>query len=109
MAEKKVDSLSMFFDEKAMFIHMGANMNKEQELGVIKDGMIQYKHAEIQETSVRFIDNIAIVLDKIKLTAIVGGNEVVNPFTVTEVYMEKMENGFYTRFLLQNYLRHLKN
>ncbi len=89
MAEKKVDSLSMFFDEKAMFIHMGANMNKEQELGVIKDGMIQYKHAEIQETSVRFIDNIAIVLDKIKLTAIVGGNEVVNPFTVTEVYMEK--------------------
>lgn len=51
--------------------------------------MIQYKHAEIQETSVRFIDNIAIILDKIKLTAIVGPNEVVNPFTVTEVYMEK--------------------
>jgi hypothetical protein len=27
-----------------------------------------------------------VVLNKMKLTAIVGGNEVVNPFVVTEVY-----------------------
>ena len=62
-------------------------MNKEQELNTIKSGGIHYKHAEIQETSVRFISNTAIILDRIRLTAVVGGNEVVNPFMVTEVYV----------------------
>ena len=33
------------------------------------------------------VDQTAIVLDKIRLTAIVGGKEVVNPFMVTEVYV----------------------
>lgn len=88
MAERNVDSLDVLFHEKAVFVHMGATMIKEQELNTIKSGGIQYKHAEIQETSVRFIGNTAIVLDKIRLTAIVGGNEVVNPFMVTEVYVK---------------------
>jgi 4-carboxymuconolactone decarboxylase len=91
MSEKNVDSLAMLFNEKAMFVHMGGNMNKEQELDVIKTGRIHYKHADIQETSARFVDNTAIVLTKLKLTAVVGGNEVVNPFTVTEFYV--MQNG----------------
>ncbi len=91
MAERKVDTLSRLFHEKAMFVHMGGNMNKTQELDVIKTGRIHYKHTEIQEASVRFIDNTntAIVLNKIKLTAVVGGNEVVNPFTVTEIYIRE--------------------
>lgn len=91
MAERKVDTLSRFFHEKAMFVHMGGNMTKTQELEVIKTGRIHYKHAEIQEASVQFIDNTntAIVLNKIKLTAVVGGNEVVNPFTVTEIYIRE--------------------
>ena len=62
-------------------------MNKEQEIGVIKSGRIEYKHAEIQETTVRFVGQTAVILDKIRLTAVVGGNEVVNPFMVTEVYV----------------------
>ncbi len=91
MAERTIDSLNMLYNEKAVFVHMGATFNKVQELNIIKDGNIQYKQAEIQETSVQFIDNTAILLNKIRLTAIVGGNEVVNPFVVTEVYLQ--QNG----------------
>jgi 4-carboxymuconolactone decarboxylase len=94
MAERKVDSLHSLFNEKAIFVHMGATFTKEQELNVIKEGNIQYKKAEIQETSVRFIENTVILLSKIRLTAIVGGNEVINPFTVTEVYVR--QNGHWT-------------
>jgi hypothetical protein len=91
MAERNVDSLSELFHEEAVFVHMGGSMSKEQELGVIKSGGIHYKHADIQETSVRVIGTTAILLSKIRLEAVVGGNEVVNPFMVTEVYVH--ENG----------------
>lgn len=91
MADKNIDSLEALFHEKAVFVHMGATMTKQQELNTIKNGGIEYKNAEIKDTSVRFIGNTAIVLDRIRLTAIVGGNEVVNPFMVTGVYIE--DNG----------------
>lgn len=94
MAERNVDSLAMLFNDNSMFIHMGGNMTKAQELEVIKSGRIQYKHTEIQETSVQFVSNVAVVLNKIRLTAVVGGNEVINPFTVTEVYI--FENNSWT-------------
>ncbi|WP_165041092.1 nuclear transport factor 2 family protein [Dysgonomonas sp. ZJ709] len=87
MAERNVDSLDALFHQEAIFVHMGGAMNKEQELKTIKSGGIHYKYAEIKETSVRFVGNTAIILDRIRLTAVVGGNEVVNPFMVTEVYV----------------------
>ena len=83
MSERKVDSLDALFHEKAVFVHMGATMTKTQELEVIKSGTIHYKTVEIQEASVRFIDKTGIVLNKIRLVAVVGGNEVTNPFMVT--------------------------
>jgi len=89
MSEKKVDSLAALFHEEAIFVHMGATMSKTQELDVIKSGMIHYKDVEIQESSVRFFGTTAIVLNKIRLVAVVGGNEVVNPFQVTEVYVQQ--------------------
>lgn len=89
MSERKVDSLANLFHEKAVFVHMGGNMTKDQELEVIESGGIHYKHAEIQETSVQFIGNTAILLNKIHLDAVVGGNEVTNSFTVTEVYVQE--------------------
>ena len=94
MAERKVDTLDALFNEKAVFVHMGGTMNKEHELNVIKTGDIQYKQADIQETSVQFIGNAAILLNKIRLLAVVGGNEVTNPFVVTEVYVK--ESGKWT-------------
>lgn len=90
MSERKVDSLDALFHDEAVFVHMGGSMTKKQELDVIKSGRIQYKNAEIQEVSVRFIGpTTAILLNRIRLLAVVGGNEVTNPFMVTEVYVKE--------------------
>ena len=88
MAERNVEALDALFHEDAFFVHMGATMSKSQELDVIKGGGIQYKQADIQEVSARIIGNTAILLNRIRLVAVVGGNEVVNPFVVTEVYVQ---------------------
>ena len=76
---KNVDALEGLFHEKAVFVHMGGTMTRKQELDVIKSGNIQYKKADIQEASVRVIGSTAIVLNRIRLLAVVGGNEVTNP------------------------------
>ncbi|RZK82375.1 MAG: nuclear transport factor 2 family protein [Pedobacter sp.] len=91
MADKNVDSLSLLFDAKAMFVHMGGSWGTERELNVIKSGGIHYKKAEVYSASVKLIGNTAILLNDIDLVAALGGNEVVNPFMVTEVYIK--ENG----------------
>ncbi len=91
MADKKVDSLSTLFDEKAVFVHMGGSWGKDQEINVIKSGNIWYKKAEVYGASVNRIGNTAILLNDIDLVAVVGGNEVINPFMVTEVYTN--QNG----------------
>ena len=90
MSERNVDSLKALFHEKAVFVHMGGTMSKHQELDVIRSGGIRYKDVEIQEVSVRLIGTTtAILLNKIRLVAVVGGNEVTNPFMVTEVYVQQ--------------------
>jgi len=91
MADKKADTLAALFHEKSMFVHMGGSWGKEQEINVIESGGIWYKKAEIYTASVNIIGNTAILLNDIDLVAVVGGNEVINPFMVTEVYIK--ENG----------------
>ena len=91
MSERKVDSLDALFHEKAVFVHMGGSWGKERELEIIKSGGIHYKQADILEVSVNIIGATAILLNRITLLAVVGGNEVTNPFMVTEVYLK--ENG----------------
>lgn len=93
MADKKVDSLATLFDEKSVFVHMGGSWGKDQELNVIKSGNIWYKKAEVYGASVNRIGNTAILLNNIDLVAVVGGNEVINPFMVTEVYTN--QNGIW--------------
>ena len=83
------DLLAALFDKDAVFVHMGGTMSRNQELDVIRSGAIQYKSAEIQEASVRFVGNTAVLLNRIRLVAVVGGNEVINPFVVTEVYVHQ--------------------
>ena len=87
MSDKNVEALSKLFHEKAMFVHMGGSWGTERELDIIKSGGIWYKKADIHEVSVKIIDNTAILLNRITLLAEVGGNEVTNPFEVTEVYI----------------------
>lgn len=89
MAEKNVDSLNVLFDAKSMFIHMGGSWGKEPEINTIKDGGIWYKQAEVYSVIVNIFGNTAILLNDIDLVAVVGGNEVVNPFMVTEVYIKE--------------------
>lgn len=89
MADKNVDKLSPLFDDKSVFVHMGGSWGKTQEINIIKSGGIHYKKADIHEVSVNIIGNTAILLNKITLLAVVGGNEVTNPFIVTEVYVKE--------------------
>ena len=88
MADKNSDKLADLFHEKSMFVHMGGSWGKEQEVNIIKSGGIWYKKADIHDVSVNIIDNTAILLNRITLLAVVGGNEVTNPFMVTEVYVK---------------------
>jgi hypothetical protein len=104
MSERKVDSLDALFHEKAVFVHMGGTMSKEQELDVVRSSGIHYKKADIHEVSVNIIGTTAILLNRITLLAVVGGNEVTNPFTVTEVYVQqdggwKLASLSFTRLL----------
>ena len=104
MAECEVDTLDALFHEKAVFVHMGGAWGKAQELDIIKGGGIHYKKADIHEVSVNIIDNTAVLLNRITLLAVVGGNEVTNPFMVTEVYVQqhgswKLASLSFTRLL----------
>ena len=89
MADKKAESLDNLFDTKAMFTHMGGTWGKTQELATIKSGGIWYKKAFVYATNVRLFGSTAIVLSDMDLVAVVGGNEVTNPFMVTEVYIRE--------------------
>lgn len=88
MSDKNTDVLKDLFADKSVFVHMGGSWGKEQELQVIKSGGIWYKKADIHDVSVQIIENTAILLNRIDLLAVVGGNEVTNPFIVTEVYVK---------------------
>jgi hypothetical protein len=89
MAERDVDTLDALFHEKSVFVHMGGAWGKEREMEIIKSGGIHYKQADIHEVSVNIMDNTAVLLNRITLLAVVGGNEVTNPFMVTEVYVQQ--------------------
>lgn len=98
MADRDVDALGGLFHPEAVFVHMGGTWGTERELEVIRSGGIHYKHAEVEAASVRFVGETAVVLNTIRLDAVVGGAEVTNPFEVTEVYVR--EGGAWTLAVL---------
>ena len=89
MSECNVETLDALFHEKSIFVHMGGSWGKAQELEIIKSRGIHYKQADIHEVSVNIIGTTAVLLNRITLLAVVGGNEVINPFMVTEVYVQQ--------------------
>lgn len=104
MSERQVDSLATLFHEQAVFVHMGGTMSRERELQVIRSGGIHYKHAELFEATARVLGPTAIVVSRIRLDAVVGGNEVTNSFIVTEAYVRqdgswKLASLSFTRLL----------
>lgn len=92
MAAKNADSLAVLFHDAAKFVHMGGTWGKDQEVDIIRSGGIHYKKADVHEVMVEAIsENTVILWNRITLLAVVGNNEVTNPFMVTEVYTK--ENG----------------
>ncbi|WP_288369449.1 nuclear transport factor 2 family protein [uncultured Algoriphagus sp.] len=91
MADKNADKLAELFDEKSVFVHMGGAWGKDREIEIIRSGGIWYKKSDVHEVSVEIIEDTAILLNRITLLAVVGGNEVTNPFMVTEVYIKKAD------------------
>jgi hypothetical protein len=89
MSECDMNALDALFHEKSVYVHMGGSWGKEREMEIIKSGGIHYKKADIHEVSVNIIGTTAVLLNRITLLAVVGGNEVVNPFMVTEVYVQQ--------------------
>ncbi len=92
MSERNMETLDALFHEKSVFVHMGGSWGKEREMEIIKSGGIHYKQADIHEMSVNIIGATAVLLNRITLLAVVGGNEVINPFMVTEVYVQQEED-----------------
>ena len=92
MADKNVDKLATLFHDKAKFVHMSGTWKKDEELEIIKTGSIWYKKADIHDVAVEMADDVAIVWNRITLTAFVRGNDVVTEFTVTEVYKKQKKD-----------------
>ena len=86
------EAASPLMDEAAVFVHMGATFDKAQELEAIRNRIITLKTLDVEEQSVRFVADTAVLLKKIRLTAVVKGEEVTNPFVVTEVYVRPQQN-----------------
>lgn len=89
MADKNVDKLTTLFDDKSKFVHMSGTWKKKEELDIIKTGRIWYKKADVHDVAVEIFGDIAIVWNRITLTAVVRGNDALNEFTVTEVYKKQ--------------------
>jgi hypothetical protein len=92
MADKNVDKLAGLFHDKSKFVHMSGTWKKDEELEIIKTGSIWYKKADVHDTAVEIVGDVAIVWNRITLTAVVRGNDAVNQFTVTEVYKKETNN-----------------
>jgi hypothetical protein len=89
MADKNVDKLAPLFHDKSRFVHMSGTWKKNEELDIIKTGRIWYKNADVHDVTVEIIDDVAVLWNRITLTAVVRGNDALNQFTVTEVYKKQ--------------------
>ncbi|WP_312092119.1 nuclear transport factor 2 family protein [Niallia sp.] len=101
---EKVDVLVDLVHQNAMFVHMGVTLSRDEEIDIIKRRGIIYKEIDFQESTIKELDSTVVLLNKLKLTAIVNGNEVTNPFVVTEVYTKngeifKLASMSYTRIV----------
>jgi hypothetical protein len=90
MANKNADRLTELFHDKAKFVHMGGTWGKDREVDIIRQGFIHYKKTDVHEVMVEVLNESTVILwNQITLLAVVGSNEVTNPFMVTEVYVKQ--------------------
>ena len=89
MADKDVAKLEPLFHDRSKFVHMGGTWKKAEELDIIKTGRIWYKQTDVHDVAAEVFDNTVIVWSRITLHAVLGGNDVVTEFTVTEIYQRQ--------------------
>jgi hypothetical protein len=89
MADKDVGKLEPLFHDRSKFVHMSGTWKKDEELDIIRTGRIWYKQTDVHDVAVEVFESTALVWSRITLHAIVGGNEVVTEFTVTEIYQRQ--------------------
>lgn len=89
MADKNVDKLAPLFHDESKFVHMSGTWKKNEELDIIKTGRIWYKKADVHDVAVEIVDDMAILWNRITLTAVVRGSDAITEFTVTEVYKKQ--------------------
>ena len=89
MADKDGSRLEPLFHDRSKFVHMSGTWKKAEELDIIKTGRIWYKQTDVHDVAAEVFGNTALAWSRITLHAIVGGNDVVTEFTVTEVYQRQ--------------------
>jgi hypothetical protein len=89
MTDKAVDKLGPLFHARSKFVHMSGTWKQGEELDIIKSGRIWYKQTDVHDVAAEVFQNTAIVWSRITLKAVVGGNDVVTEFTVTEVFQRE--------------------
>lgn len=108
MSDKNVDSLNVLFHEKSDFVHMGGTWGKGREIDIIKGGFIWYKKAEVYSSTVKFFGNTVVLLNDIDLVAVVGGNDAINGFMVTEVYVKENKHWLLSQLTFSKLARPVK-
>src|SRR5699024_10750565 len=89
---EETDAVIELVHPAPMFVHMGITLSRDDEINVIEERGIVYKEIDFQEKTIKEMESVVILLNKLKLTAVVNGEEVTNPFVVTEVYTKDGEN-----------------
>ena len=87
--EKNIDKIKTNAYDKCLYVHMWVTLDLAGEVEAIETDRIVYSKVDFEDTVVRMFGDTAIVTNKLKLTAVVEGKEVVNPFVVTEVFVRK--------------------
>ena len=88
-----MNTVEGFISDNARFVHMGITFDKAGELEVFKENIFIFKAVDIAEEYVVDYGSTAIIFKKMILTAAIGGNEVQNPFVLSEVFT-KTEDGW---------------
>lgn len=86
--DEDVETLNKLIHHDCKFVHMGVTLKHDEEVEVIKNKIINYQNIDFDKAEVSCFGDTYVVLTKMKLTAIVKGNEAINDFVVTEVYKE---------------------
>ena len=82
-----------FIADNARFVHMGITFDNTGELEVFNEKIFLFKAVDVAEEYVEDYGSTAIIFKKMILTAVIGGNEVQNPFVLSEVFT-KTEAGW---------------